>query len=148
MPKRIIKVRNEGRHPAARASHGRDERSPPKGERTMIFSLPTLLNLYSVTDGEARHRVSEAKLNISELEDRVDRLSLLSMALWTLLREQLNLTDEQLAQRVQDIDLSDGKLDGRISTASSKCEKCGRMLSARHVKCIYCGRVKQGISPV
>ena len=113
-----------------------------------MFSLPYLLRLYSTTDGEARSRVSEAKLSISELEDRVDRLSLLSMALWTLVREQLNLTDEQLAQRVQDIDLTDGKLDGKVSKASSKCEKCGRMLSARHVKCIYCGRVKQGITPV
>lgn len=74
-----------------------------------------------------------------ELERRVERLSLMTEALWTLLRERLGLTDEELLSMAEEIDLSDGKLDGRVNRTSSACTSCGRMVSARHVKCIYCG---------
>ena len=73
------------------------------------------------------------------LEARVDKLTLICMALWTLLKDATNLTDEQLAQRVKEIDLSDGRLDGKISHTVHNCPKCNRVLSQKHKRCLYCG---------
>ncbi len=97
-------------------------------------------------DREARNQARDARADVAELGARVDRLSLITMALWSLVRDQLGLTEEQLAQRVQDLDLSDGKLDGKINPQATKCPKCGKMVSPRHARCWYCGRVRDQVS--
>jgi hypothetical protein len=73
------------------------------------------------------------------LEDRVNRLTLINMALWSLLKERVKLTDEELSQRVQELDLSDGHLDGKVHVTVRVCPQCGRNLSQKHVRCLYCG---------
>ena len=113
--------------------------------------MNSFLDRHAYTDGSvvgrdatiaAGHAGADARRALQvheELERRVERLSLMTEALWTLLRERLGLTDEELANMAQEIDLSDGKLDGRVNRTSSACTSCDRMVSARHVKCIYCG---------
>ena len=73
-----------------------------------------------------------------ELESRVDRLSLVNLALWTLLQERTDLTEEALLNKVQELDLQDGKLDGRMQSTVIDCPQCHRPLSQRHRKCLYC----------
>ena len=50
-----------------------------------------------------------------------------------------NLKEEDLLQRVRDIDVMDGVEDGRITPQIAKCSQCERVMSPRHKKCIYCG---------
>lgn len=69
----------------------------------------------------------------------MDRLALLTTALWSLASERLGITEEELQARVQQIDLSDGKLDGRVAVPTSQCPKCSRQISRRHRTCLYCG---------
>ncbi len=99
-------------------------------------------SLYS-HDSEARTQAREARMDAAGLRERLDRQALMSMALWSLMKEHLGLTDDQLLKRVQDIDLSDGKLDGKVMQGVSDCKKCKRSLSPRHAKCIYCGTVRE-----
>jgi hypothetical protein len=75
---------------------------------------------------------------LAELESRVDRLSLVNLALWTLLQERVGLTEDELMAKVQELDLRDGKLDGRMQSAITECPECSRPLSQRHRKCLYC----------
>jgi hypothetical protein len=60
---------------------------------------------------------------------------------WTLLQEQHGYTDEQLIQRIQEIDLQDGKLDGKVAKEQVRpdCPQCGRKLMGRRPVCLYCG---------
>ncbi len=74
-----------------------------------------------------------------DLEQRVDRLSLINMALWELVSEKLGLTDDQLNEKIKEIDLSDGRLDGKVRVPVQQCPSCGRTLSKRHARCLYCG---------
>ena len=49
------------------------------------------------------------------LEDRVDRLSLICMAMWSLMQDKTNLSEQDLMDRVKMIDLMDGKEDGKAT---------------------------------
>jgi rRNA maturation endonuclease Nob1 len=91
----------------------------------------------------AKADARRARTELEELGRRVERLSLMTEALWTLLRTRLKLTDEELVELARQIDLSDGHLDGRVRRASAECSGCGRMVAKKHVKCLYCGTPMQ-----
>src|SRR5687768_12471359 len=84
---------------------------------------------------------------VRELEARVEKLVLLSMATWSLLEEKTGLSEEDLLKKVQEIDLSDGKLDGRVTPSVARCPKCGRAMAARHDSCLFCGGKKLEVKP-
>jgi predicted Zn-ribbon and HTH transcriptional regulator len=89
---------------------------------------------------EAAKNASESVRVVRNLEDRVDRLTLVCSALWSLLREKTGSTEEELLARVREIDLSDGKLDGKLARPPpATCGSCGRTFSSRHVRCLWCG---------
>jgi len=81
----------------------------------------------------------EIKHEAKDLEQKINKLELICMALWSLLRECSDLTDEDLVQRVEKIDLADGTLDGKVSQSSVQCPECKRIMSAKHKRCLYCG---------
>jgi hypothetical protein len=80
------------------------------------------------------------------LERRLDKLTLVCQALYTLLRERAGITDDDLSRRIEELDLSDGRLDGRAAPAV-RWGKCGRNSSRRHEACLYCGTPRMGVSP-
>ena len=77
------------------------------------------------------------------LEDRFERLSLVCMAMWSLMQDKTDVTEADLLERVQTIDLMDGQADGKATKVGVvKCHACGRPMSERHLRCIYCGAEK------
>ena len=87
-------------------------------------------------------KLEEARRELKILEEKFDKLVLIDMAIWSLLQEKTGLTDDDLAQRVQDIDLADGVLDGKVTRTKEvgqKCGNCGRVVSQRHRRCLFCG---------
>lgn len=76
---------------------------------------------------------------VADLEERLDKMSLLNLALWSILKEKLGVTDAELTKRVEELDLQDGKLDGRIQSTPVDCPTCQRPLHQRHRRCLYCG---------
>ena len=86
---------------------------------------------------EAKAGEVERELHI--LTERLDKLVLINMAMWSLLTESTRLTEEDLQQRVQEIDLQDGVADGKVSKGVRKCGACGRTVSKRHRRCLFCG---------
>lgn len=90
----------------------------------------------------ARSTAGSAKRDVTHLEDRLDRLSLVCMAMWSLLQDKTKLTEDDLLERVKMLDLMDGVEDGKASRSIQKCHACKRVMSARHRKCLYCGAKK------
>jgi len=89
---------------------------------------------------DARAKAREAGQETERLRHDVDRLLLITEALWTLLKKQNGYKDENLSALVQEIDLRDGQLDGRAGkVAALPCPQCGRINSNRYPRCIYCG---------
>ena len=85
---------------------------------------------------------------MADVNNRLDRLSLLCAAMWSLLKDQ-GLTDQQLLDRMKEIDLSDGRLDGKFTPKKdvATCPNCGRAMSRRHSRCLYCGNVDLETKP-
>jgi hypothetical protein len=72
----------------------------------------------------------------------VEKLFMITEALWNILKEKHGYADEDLLQMVQDIDLRDGQLDGKVARQPNPpCSNCGRTLMGRHPVCLYCGAV-------
>lgn len=91
---------------------------------------------------EAKAVAREAKEASWDVTSRLEKLTLLCRAMWTLLQERTGVTEEDLARRATEIDLLDGKADGKVSVRASMCTSCNRTVAPRHLKCIYCGTEK------
>jgi len=90
--------------------------------------------------GAARRTERQLQDDLSLLEERIDKLSVINYALWTLLQEKVGLTESELLERVKVVDLTDGRMDGKVRQQEvAQCTSCGRAMSRRHVRCMYCG---------
>ena len=91
----------------------------------------------SDAQASAREAVTETEL----LRHDVDRLLMITEALWTFLKKEHGNSDEELANAVKEIDLRDGRLDGRVGKSPPKaCPACGKMNSSKQSRCLYCGQ--------
>ena len=90
-------------------------------------------------------QTSRTKRDVQYLEERLKKLLLVSAALWELLKERTDLTEEDLLAKVQEVDLMDGAEDGKVTRKVLKCHKCGRTMSPRHHKCLYCGAAEKDL---
>ncbi|MEK6797398.1 MAG: hypothetical protein AABZ12_00375 [Planctomycetota bacterium] len=89
--------------------------------------------------GAARN-ASAARSTVVDLENRLNRALMACDAMWSIMREKLGVTDEELLKRIQELDLSDGRLDGKVRRDANPCPGCGRPVSPRIPHCIYCGK--------
>lgn len=77
---------------------------------------------------------------VARLRAQVERLLIITEALWTILKDKTGLDEQELLRQMVQIDLRDGKLDGRVAaTPPEPCPKCGRVVSNGALRCMYCG---------
>lgn len=90
---------------------------------------------------DAKHALSkvyESKADIGSVQIKLDRLLLLNQALWSLVKQQTCLSETDLMQEIQRLDLLDGRLDGKLAE-TKKCNKCSTVLAASAASCYTCG---------
>jgi len=97
----------------------------------------------SNTAEAAQHMARSGQVSTRELlrqlDGRVDKLVLICRASFELLQEQSGVTDQQLAERMMEIDLRDGRADGRMGPQQKTCPKCGAGICAKFNRCLFCG---------
>ena len=71
--------------------------------------------------------------------DRVDKLTLICQAMFELLQETSGISEEQLKQKIVEIDGRDGTVDGRITPQIKKCPNCDAAISPHFGRCLFCG---------
>jgi len=89
----------------------------------------------------------QIEAQIRELSAAIDKLILITRAMWEITAKEKGLTDEDLINKVNEIDLRDGRADGKMQTAIRQCPSCGRNLFVGHRKCLYCGAEDVGGNP-
>ncbi len=89
----------------------------------------------------ARSAARRAATDVAIMQGEIERLLMITEALWGMLKEQNAFDDDELVRRITEIDLRDGKLDGRVSKKEEprRCPTCNRVLSKKRPLCIYCG---------
>ncbi len=92
-----------------------------------------------ISADSAGKRAEAGESVVRDLQETVDKLSLVCVAMWSLMQEKTGLTEEDLLQRVQQMDLADGVADGKVTNSARPCPQCGRTISARYRRCMYCG---------
>jgi hypothetical protein len=110
----------------------------PKGKAMWdpFWTFGPGINLGSSRDAaQATSKANAAEQRVRELEHRVQRLALACNAMWSLLKVQTGLTDDQLREAVEQIDKA------VMEAPAPQCAGCGRRLTRRQGKCMYCGAV-------
>jgi hypothetical protein len=85
---------------------------------------------------ETRADAEEAKSEADLLKHDIDRLMMITQALWTFLKKEHGYSDDDLVKAINAIDL---RHSGADKDAQEKCPTCGRMVSAHRRLCLYCG---------
>jgi len=89
--------------------------------------------------GKAQAKTEDVVQYSKETSSRLDRLSIISRAMWELLSEKLNISEAELMAKMSEIDLRDGKADGKFSSSAKHCVSCNRPINILHTVCLYCG---------
>ncbi|HEY3379349.1 MAG TPA: hypothetical protein VGL77_17870 [Armatimonadota bacterium] len=85
-------------------------------------------------DARSQRTAEHVELALARLEERLEKLSVLNMALWTLLKDKTGLTDEALLHEVANVQAARQESLDQAKT----CPQCGRAMLARAKRCLYC----------
>lgn len=99
------------------------------------------------SDSTQLRRHESMRDEVEALESRVERLLLLTDALWDLASERLGLTDEDLAARVTALDEASGSTDGRRHRPLRRCGACDAAVPHGRPTCAFCGVDAPGAGP-
>jgi hypothetical protein len=91
------------------------------------------------TANDAKAKASGQAHNIAGIDHKLEMLALTCQAMWELLRDHSDLTEEDIEQKVLEIDGRDGKIDGRMGAQTLDCPSCGRPTNSRRASCVICG---------
>lgn len=106
--------------------------------------FPGLWPYYAIHEAKsaaasADRAADRAASRAETVDQRLDRALLTMEAMWSILRDRLQVTDEQLAQRIVEVDESDGLLDGKVRRKPKTCLHCKKTIPGRFPRCLYCG---------
>jgi DNA-directed RNA polymerase subunit RPC12/RpoP len=100
------------------------------------------LNEIGALQADSDRRLTNTGERLKELEMRYERMRLVTAALWQLLKAHTGLSDADLKEYIEKVDLSDGKLDGKIARKGSAmdCPSCSRRILKSAVVCPWCSK--------
>jgi hypothetical protein len=76
---------------------------------------------------------------LASQERRIERLALHCQAMWEMLRERAQFTEEEFVNKVLEVDLRDGRTDGRMAAQITDCPNCKQKTNSRRATCVICG---------
>ena len=77
--------------------------------------------------------------DLLDLHERIDRLILVVGAMSALLEDDGVITEDELTDRIRELDEADGTADGKRTAAPSQCQSCDAAVPAGLDACQFCG---------
>lgn len=96
----------------------------------------------SISANSAKAAARSAQSDVQMMAGEIERLLMITEALWSFLKKEHGYSDEDLIKKVAEIDLQDGKLDGRVKREPAEiqtCPTCERAVGRKRPICLYCG---------
>ncbi len=95
----------------------------------------------SATATAAASTAREAQTNVDLVAHDIDRLLLITEALWMLMKKEYGYTDDVLTNLIGEIERRKVVVDGvAVKDPPQTCPSCGKINSAKRLFCIYCGK--------
>ncbi len=88
-----------------------------------------------------QNKIRSDESEVKHLEATVAKVLMINEALWEIVRDKFNMTDDDLHAKLYEVDMRDGQADGKNQRRATKCPNCDHMVSSRHPACLYCGQV-------
>ena len=97
---------------------------------------------YAMTTAtQAENAAREAQTRTDLLRHDIDRVLLITEALWTFMKQEHGYTDDTLIQLIQDLDRQKTTASGTsVKDPPTSCPSCGRNNAATRPFCMYCGK--------
>lgn len=110
-------------------------------EQIMIWEIQQQAKIHRANESarNAENKVERVDTDVDEIRRHLERLSLACQSMWELIRERTDLTEEDLDQKILEVDGRDGRIDGKISRQIADCPHCGRKTNTRRDVCLMCG---------
>ena len=87
----------------------------------------------------AKVKVDQVYNKVVELEKRLNRITLTSQAMWELIQDLSGWSDDEILNRIQEMDLRDCQLDGKLGATFTECPNCNAKVNSRRGYCMICG---------
>ena len=88
-------------------------------------------------------KVSNLADHVSSLEGEFNadlhKLASVCEAMWSLIEENTDLTQEDLESKIHELETLDGILLEEIEDSRKSCPRCNAAIPATRVKCQFCG---------
>ena len=106
-----------------------------------VFANVRLQSSSTTRDTSADGQIINLKQQLKITEANLAKLLLINETLWEIIRDKLKLSENDLNDKLYEIDMRDGKLDEKNQRSITECPNCQRKVSPRHPACIYCGTI-------
>jgi len=108
----------------------------------ILRRIPVASHVVHVENPQTRSNADEARRQVESLSLDVEKLYMITEALWSIVKKQNNITDDHLLELIKGIDMRSGKLDGRRKReVRPDCQECGRKMISKSTICLYCGAI-------
>src|SRR5215469_11555557 len=100
---------------------------------------------YAMTTAtQAENTANEAQTQIDIFKHDIDRLLLITEAMWTFMKQEHGYTDDTLVKLIQDLERQKTSATGvSVKDPPVACPSCGRNNTATRPFCMYCGKPLQ-----
>ena len=88
--------------------------------------------------GDRKAEICETDLE-ENMGKKIEWIGLIFQALWELVRDNNNLSDHALFDKVREVELREGSPDCKVNPTPKQCPRCSRTISRRTMRCYYCG---------
>ena len=88
---------------------------------------------------QAAHLKHRNIRQMEQMQREIDQLSLVCQAMWTLIQDNLDISEAELKERIVALDMLDGVLDGKIGGVKMKCPECDATMNNKVKHCMFCG---------
>lgn len=99
------------------------------------------------TADRAQNKVETYDIQLKGLLRQMERLTLACHSMWELIRDNTDLTEADLEEKILEVDLRDGAADGKMATQILTCPSCGKNTNSKRSVCVMCGEPVKAGSP-
>ncbi|HCE44487.1 MAG TPA: hypothetical protein DET40_13140 [Lentisphaeria bacterium] len=85
---------------------------------------------------DAQGLAHQASVEGERLRDEIHHLTIITQAMWELLKTKTGATDEELKKKITEVEFEKAKA---YTTSTLKCKSCSRTVSIKSKTCVFCG---------